>query len=110
MIPRQFHWVWVGPARLPAKDEAWMQSWRTRHPGWQCIIWAEHPENVSLEGFETRSLPPLANQRFYDGIEQWVTGRAVLASRSDIVRYEVIARSGGIYLDTDVECFGNINE
>ncbi len=110
MIPKQFHWVWIGPNILPEKDREWMQTWQTRHPYWKCTIWAEYPDQVALEGFETRPLPPLINQRFYDGIEQWVTGKAVLAARSDIVRYEVIARYGGIYLDTDVECFHYVDE
>jgi mannosyltransferase OCH1-like enzyme len=71
---------------------------------------AEHPENIHLDGFEVKPLPPLVNRKFYDGIEQWVTGRATLAARSDVVRYELVARYGGVYLDTDVECFQNIDE
>lgn len=109
-IPRQFHWVWLGKEPLPQKDQAWMLSWRRNHPSWRCIIWAEHPAQVALEGFETRALPPLVNQHLYDGIERWVRGKAVLAARSDIVRYEIVARYGGVYLDTDVECFRNIDE
>jgi mannosyltransferase OCH1-like enzyme len=107
MIPQQFHWVWLGPNHISEKDQKWMRSWQEKHPAWSCTIWAEHPENINLEDFEVRPLPPLINQKFYNGIEQWVTGRAATASRSDIVRYEIMLQ-GGIYLDTDVECFGNI--
>jgi mannosyltransferase OCH1-like enzyme len=110
LMPRIFHWVWIGKNPLLEKDQAWMQSWRQRHPDWRCVVWCEHPENVSLEGFETFPLPPLVNRRYYYEIERWVTGKAAIASRSDIVRYEVIARYGGIYLDTDVECFKPIDE
>ncbi len=109
MIPRILHWVWLGPHELPERDREWMMGWRKHHPHWKLLIWAESPEKCVLQGFETHLLPPLVNQRFYDGIEQWVTGKAVLASRSDIVRYEVVVRHGGIYVDTDVECFANID-
>lgn len=110
MIPKQFHWVWIGPDPLPDRDREWMQSWRDRHLHWQCLIWAEHPERVEIDGFEIRPLPPLINSRAYRDIEKWVTGKAVLAARSDIARYEIIAREGGVYLDTDVECFQPIDD
>lgn len=107
MIPQQFHWVWLGKKPLPEKDQGWMRSWQEKHPHWKCTVWAEHPDNIEIEGFEVRPLPPLINQKFYDGIGQWVTGLAATASRSDIVRYELLLQ-GGVYLDTDVECFKNI--
>lgn len=115
MIPPFFHWVWLGVYPLPPKDQKWMRSWQEKHPSWNCILWAERPDlihepDVDLPEFEVRPLPPLINRKFYDGIEQWVTGRAVVAARSDIVRYELVARYGGVYLDTDVECFDAIDE
>ena len=112
MIPHQFHWVWPGHRTVPEKHQAWMRSWREKHPTWNCTLWAEHPENLEIErfereGFEVRPLPPLINQKFYDEIGKWVAGPSAAAARSDIVRYEIVLR-GGICLDTDVECFGNI--
>lgn len=32
-----------------------------------------------------------------------------LAQRADLVRYEVLCREGGVYLDTDMECLKNID-
>lgn len=113
MIPRLFHWVWLGPNLLPPRDQKWMRSWREKHPSWRCILWAERPElldvsDEALPDFEVRPLPPLVNRKAYDSIEKWITGRAAVAARSDIVRCEIIARYGGVYLDTDVECFKDI--
>lgn len=114
MIPRQFHWVWLGDKKLPIKERSWMQTWREMHPFWRCIIWAEHPDLAHIQGFETRPLPPLINVRFYEEIENAATGSAMnrdaLMARSNIVRYEVIARDGGVYMDTGVECFQPIDE
>lgn len=107
MIPHQFHWVWLGHRTVPEKNQQWMRSWQEKHPAWRCIVWAEHPENIDLEDFEIKPLPPLINQKFYDGIGKWMTGWVADLSRCDIVRYEIALR-GGVCLDTDVECFGNI--
>lgn len=103
MIPKVFHFVWCGMADIGAENLRWMRSWATFNPDWESVLWMEHPQPVY--GFEVRPLPPLVNRRFYDGIEQWVSERAAIAARSDIVRMEIIARFGGLYLDTDVECF-----
>ncbi|RYX80058.1 hypothetical protein EON83_30250 [bacterium] len=111
-IPRLFHFVWVGPHPFPAKDAAWVASWLPRHPDWHAILWAESPETLGEHApkhLDVRPLPPLVNRNLFDDIEKWVPSRAIFAARSDIVRYELIARFGGVYLDTDVECFQNID-
>lgn len=114
MIPNTFHWVWVGENPIPPRDLLWIKSWKDRHPHWDCVVWSERPEVVrrhnDLAGLRTMPLPPLVNHEMYERIEEWVTGRAVLASKSDIIRMEVVARYGGVYLDTDVECFKPIDE
>src|SRR5690606_18209558 len=38
-----------------------------------------------------------------------IAGRGKLAARSDLIRYELVARMGGVYMDTDVRCLGNID-
>lgn len=114
MIPHLFHWVWIGATPLPTADKRWMRSWLDFNTDWHGIVWAEQPAVVApalshWTRCQVRALPPLVNQKFYDSIERWVTGLAVLAARSDIIRCDVVARHGGIYLDTDVECFQPID-
>jgi mannosyltransferase OCH1-like enzyme len=110
MIPHIFHWVWLGDNPIPYKDKEWMSSWVKHHPeGWRFIVHAEHPSAVELpEKFEVRQIRPLISQWAYDHVEQVVHQGAGIAARSDIVRYEVVLE-GGIYLDTDVECFAPID-
>ncbi len=122
MIKKIFHWIWIGPNRLPDKDLKWIKGVLDKNPDWQGLLWTDnvpiHKENEPYYNLllgETKltlcPVPPLVNQWVYDNIEKWVTGRAVLASRSDIIRIELVARFGGVYLDTDVEAIrpmGNI--
>ncbi len=88
-IPRIFHRIWLGGPE-PVHHWQWMQSWRRHHPGWRIVTWTDH------------NLPPLRNQAYFDRATS-------LAQRSDIARYELLARFGGVYLDTDMEAFRPID-
>lgn len=84
-IPKTFHQVWLGGKPFPAEAQAWQDGWRARHPDWQWRVWTD------------ADLPSLESQ--------WaLTHAAHLSQKSDIVRYEVLHRFGGVYLDTDMEC------
>jgi mannosyltransferase OCH1-like enzyme len=112
-IPRMLHFVWVGTNRMNSDNRKWIRTWLNLNPEYRAILWASHPSihQGILDGLEIRDLPPMINQWAFDNISKWVKGRATIASQSDIVRMEVIAQYGGIYIDTDVEAIqplGNI--
>jgi hypothetical protein len=86
LIPRTFHHVWLGPDPLPPVFARFRETWATHHPDWELRLWTEDalPENlVRTEVYDTRRIP---------------------SERSSILRYEILFRYGGIYLDTDFEC------
>src|SRR5438309_627607 len=85
LIPRVIHRVWPGEDPLPAELEAYGESWERHHPGWEMKLW------------RPSDLPPLRNQAHFDSATSY-------AMRSDIARYELLLRFGGIYVDTDFEC------
>jgi mannosyltransferase OCH1-like enzyme len=106
LIPKVFHFVWVGDAQLKAENMKWMRSWITHNPDYRALLWMDKPRNIAgLGKVEVLPLPQMLNHDFIVNIGNWVGGKAQIASISDIVRYEILARFGGIYLDTDVECF-----
>jgi hypothetical protein len=85
-VPRIVHRVWLGPRPLPEEQQAFGASWEAHHPRWEHRLW-DDDDLASL------------------GIEATAFERAPDAStRSDIVRHHVLARHGGVYVDTDVEC------
>lgn len=49
------------------------------------------------------TLPVLRNQDLYDRAPDLVPSRLVWRFRSNLVRYEILHRHGGVYLDTDFE-------
>jgi hypothetical protein len=89
VIPRLFHWIWFGDTPLPEQHRSWIQGWLNLHPGWKHVLWTE----------ENR--PQLVNEQQFQRAETY-------AQRSDIARFEIVYRYGGIYVDTDFECLRNI--
>jgi mannosyltransferase OCH1-like enzyme len=74
---------------MPEEFEAFGTSWLQHHPGWRMVTWNES------------NLPRLQNQEQF---EESLTR----SGKSDVARYEILHRHGGVYLDTDFECLRNV--
>jgi Glycosyltransferase sugar-binding region containing DXD motif len=85
LIPRTIHRVWLGETPMPSAHERFGESFAANHPRWRMRLWRD-ADLASL------------------GISDSDRRRARSASElSNLVRYEVLHRFGGIYVDTDVE-------
>ena len=84
MIPRVFHRIWLGGQSMPDLFVQWGQSWLDLNPDWTMVTWTE------------RNLPPSAHP-------DAVARACHLSQRSNVYRYEVLARQGGVYLDCDFQ-------
>jgi mannosyltransferase OCH1-like enzyme len=83
-IPKILHRIRIGADTLPAEAEEYGRRWRELHPGWEHRLWT------------ARDLPKMRNRALYDVSEN--TGH-----RSDLLRYEILHRFGGVYVDLDME-------
>jgi mannosyltransferase OCH1-like enzyme len=92
VIPRILHQVWLGPKRLPDEFADYRETWRRHHPSWQLRLWTE--DNLPAD---------LRRPEVYERLR-------VPAERSDILRLEVLYRDGGVYVDTDFECRGPLDD
>jgi hypothetical protein len=81
-IPKIIHQIWIGPKSRP---QQWMHTWKALHPDWEYRLWTEE------------NLPPLVNQKQFDAMRHY-------SGKADILRYELLYRHGGIYMDADSEC------
>jgi len=84
-IPRILHRIWVGENPLPEEFVAYGESWERLHPNWEHRLWTEADlprDLVRQEALETYRIP---------------------AERVDVLRYELLWRHGGLYVDTDIE-------
>lgn len=82
-IPKKIHRVWLG-GEMPAEYRQFERRWMELHPGWVVHTWREH------------ELDWLRNRRAFDDAP-------LLSSKSNIARYEIVLREGGLYVDTDYE-------
>jgi hypothetical protein len=84
-IPKLIHRIWLGGADPPPQVVQFGESWREHHPGWRMRLWTDRRLPM---GFDRAALARCGNT----------------AERSDVLRYALLSRYGGIYADTDVEC------
>ena len=94
-IPKIIHHVWPGNEsdKIPVKFLYHIKKCQLIHPNWQHKIWYE--EDIIKENFT--SLDLYKNAKSY-------------AERADIMRYEILYKYGGVYLDTDVDCIKPLDQ
>jgi mannosyltransferase OCH1-like enzyme len=118
-IPHIIHHIWLG-SPFPEGYRSWRQSWIDKHPGWVYILWTDNKTNYQEGTFvanEEALATCLASNAFtgktlvFD-IKNFAPINITLVSaaknygeKSDLLRYEVLYRYGGVYTDTDLECF-----
>jgi hypothetical protein len=91
-VPRVIHRVWLGGAEMPAAHRHFGRTFADAHPRWKMRLWGD------------ADLPSL-------DIGDAERARARTPSElSNLVRYEVLRRFGGVYVDTDVECRRNFGK
>ena len=89
IIPHDFHFVWLhGSPTLPIDCQYFVDVWQELHSDWSITWW---------DGTEFE----LTNQAQFDAVGN-------VGARADILRYEILQRHGGVYVDIDVEPCQNI--
>ena len=89
-IPKIIHQIWIGHKRIPYK---WIDSFRkdfmNKYPGWQYNLWTEE----KVHNFIFKNKEQYYSEESYNG-------------KSDILRYEILYKFGGIYIDADSHWLG----
>lgn len=85
-IPKLIHLIWLG-SPLPERCKLMLSSWQKFHPDWTIKVWND--EDAASFQF--------TNQEAFNKARNW-------GEKSDIWRYEILFRYGGLYVDTDFEC------
>jgi mannosyltransferase OCH1-like enzyme len=92
-IPKIIHQIWIG-GELPARYSAFAGSWSALNPDFEYRLWNEEAITAILEGMMAEIFHKTANY----------------GAKSDIARYEILNKYGGIYADTDFECLKPVSE
>jgi GT2 family glycosyltransferase len=91
-IPKIIHQLWIGSKPAPT---TLMNSWKDKHPDFEYIFWNE--EEIKKRDFVFKC------QDKIDDIEE-INGKA------DIMRWEILYKYGGVFLDADSICIEPIDQ
>lgn len=83
-IPKIRHGIWLDEP-LPEQHREWWNLFAEMHPDWELRLWTDSAE---LGWMETHDL--------FLQCRTW-------AGRADLLRFELMRKLGGVYIDTDVE-------
>lgn len=93
LIPKKIHYCWFSGRPMPDKLRRCIDSWRRMCPEYEIYRWDENNYDVEKD--------PYMRQAYEH--QKW-------SFVSDVARLDILYRSGGIYLDTDVELLRDLNE
>jgi mannosyltransferase OCH1-like enzyme len=85
-IPKRIHQIWLG-SKFPKSYRCFVDEWIRYHPKWEFYLWTEK---------EARQLS-MANRKLFESSKN-------LGTKADILRYEILYKYGGLYVDTDFLC------
>jgi mannosyltransferase OCH1-like enzyme len=116
------HHIWVGSA-LPKPYEAWRDTWQEKHPLWTHILWTDHDANFQYGNVITTE-EELRNELADEQPKKLVVDITLFpllkkdlietatnyGEKSDILRYEILFKFGGVYADTDLECLESLDQ
>lgn len=88
-IPKIIHQIWIG--QKYRRPELWMQTWGDMNPEWEYRLWTDD------------NIPELRCQAAYDAMPH-------LSGKADILRYDLLHRFGGVYVDADSECVSPLTD
>lgn len=87
-IPKIIHQIWLGPKPIPI---LWIETWKIfcKKYNWKHYIW----KDKDIEYFKLKNKKEFNDAKSYQ-------------QKSDIFRYEILYRYGGIYIDVDMVWLG----
>jgi len=86
-IPRVIHLIWVGNSKPPEYLAKHLHAWHALMPLWEVRLWIN--SDITTEHFSEET------------IKQINTAEKG-AQKADIMRYSIIEKYGGVYMDVDV--------
>ena len=86
-IPKKLHYIWLGGKKFPKIIKKCIKSWQKYCPDFEIILWNE--SNIE---------PEFVNDYYFKALNQ-----KKYAFAADVLRFKILNKYGGIYVDTDVE-------
>ena len=106
-IPKKIHFIWLGPKPFPPESIENIISWKRNHPNWTLYFWTDSKSRPSpIKGMKRR----LVQNYNFLGYESLINDSDNYGEKSDIMRYVILYKEGGIYVDHDCYCLRPFNQ
>ena len=92
-IPKTIHQIWIGPKPIPEQYLKLSRTWKRLHPHWNYKLWQD--KDVEQWHFASKDLYLKASS---------------YQEKADILRYEILNKYGGLYVDFDYESIKNFDD
>ncbi|HUD28616.1 MAG TPA: glycosyltransferase [Novosphingobium sp.] len=93
MIPKTFHFIWVGDeSRRP---DNCIQTWRAAHPQWDFHLWGN--AELDARGWINAAHMAEMREREWNGV-------------ADMMRWEILHEHGGVVFDADSICVAPLDD
>ena len=103
MIPKIIHQSWIGSNPAPSHCSGYAKIWKELHPSWEYKLWT----NKDIGSILSR-----APHNAVSAFNNHAIGKtySAAACQADILRYLIVLKYGGVYVDIDFECFKPIDD
>jgi mannosyltransferase OCH1-like enzyme len=100
-IPHQMHLIWIGPRPFPEESINNVQSFQKYHPDWTMNFWTDSPDRPTpIPGMVKR----LVTEEYFQPIFDLYAQSTNYGEKSDLLRFVIMFKEGGLYFDHDAEC------
>lgn len=99
-IPPVIHLIWLGSKPFPFESVENVRTWIAHHPGWRVKLWTDREKEPPCTGVEM----VLINDSHFSCLARFYQASEDSWEKSNLLRYEILFREGGVYADHDMRC------
>lgn len=99
-IPKIIHQYWTG-GPIPEQLAEYSDAWTRMNPSWRSYLWTDGALEAGQGG--------LVNDDLFRRAAEIVPASRIHQFRADLVRYELLHRMGGVWIDMDFEPLKPLN-
>ena len=100
-IPKIVHFIWIGPRPFPRESVENIRTWIAKNPDWTFNFWTDRARPLPSPSMQLRMIQDVTLLK----LQECFAKSDNYGEKSDLLRYEILYREGGVYVDHDVKCF-----
>jgi len=108
-VPKKLHFIWLGK-EIPKKYRNNIKGFTDINTDYQVILWAEKITKVMENDLQNVTINNLTREIQDYTTKDLFDKEANVGAKSDILRYEIVYKNGGVYFDTDSVCDKPLND